>query len=172
MCPNIEKVYFPEVVQALTDNRRKLYGPVPYGIDAPLGGVRTFFERWGDELFREAFSYLPQRAVTDNTKAAGIRIKMRFPIAHLILESHDSLLFSVRKDTLEDFIPTAVEEMERPIDFTMCSLPRHPISIPCAVEIGDNYMELSKFKFTRKESIYIPFIPPEEPKTMTERFRV
>ena len=75
-------------------------------------------------LFREALAYLPQRAVTDNTKAAGIRIKKKFPEAKIILEAHDALLFSVRIEYLEDFIPIAKKEMERPINFTACSLPR------------------------------------------------
>ena len=48
-------------------------------------------------LFSEALAYLPQRAVTDNTKAAGIRIKRQFKEAKIILEAHDALLFSVQK---------------------------------------------------------------------------
>ena len=59
-----------------------------------------FYERWGDDLFREALAYLPQRAVTDNTKAAGIRIKKQFPEAKIILEAHDALLFSVDENIL------------------------------------------------------------------------
>ena len=170
MCPNIQGVYFNEVIEALKFKRR-LYAPIPYGIDAPLGGVRTFFERWGDELFRMAFSYLPQRAVSDNTKAAGIRIKIRAPHSKLILESHDSLLFSIKKTLIEDFIPIGIEEMERPIDFSKCSLPRHELSIPCEVEIGLNYMELNKFKFERDRRIEeIPFVEIVDNRSITERF--
>ena len=73
---------------------RRLIAPLPWGIDAERGGVRIFYERWGDDLFREALAYLPQRAVTDNTKAAGIRIKKGFPEAKIILEAHDALLFA------------------------------------------------------------------------------
>lgn len=147
--PNIENVYFAEVVEALKVNKRRLVAPVPYGVDAIYGGTRSFFERWDDELFRQAFSYIPQRAVSDNTKAAGIRIKKRFPSANLILESHDALLFSVKRTEVEDFVPIAVEEMERPLDFTNCSLSRGLLGIPCEVEIGENYMEFRKFKFER-----------------------
>src|SRR4030095_1824217 len=98
--PNIKAVYFAEVAEVIKRTRR-LIGPVPYGVDAKYGGTRTFYEREDDELYRQAFSYLPQRAVTDNTKAAGIRIKKRFPSASLILESHDSLLFSVKKSAVQ-----------------------------------------------------------------------
>ena len=65
-------------------------------------------------------AYLPQRAVTDNTKAAGIRIKQKFKEAKIILEAHDALLFSVRKEYIKDFILIAKKEMERPINFMLC----------------------------------------------------
>ena len=143
--PNIVNVYFKEVVEVLQKSR-VLYGPVPYGVNSEVGPPRTFFERWGDELFRQAFSYLPQRAVTDNTKGAAIRIKLRFPESKLILESHDSLLFSIKRSKLSEFLPIAKQEMERPISFAQCSLPRSSLTIPCDVEIGEDYQNFKKFK--------------------------
>jgi DNA polymerase I-like protein with 3'-5' exonuclease and polymerase domains len=144
--PLIHKVFHTEVIEALK-NTRRLIAPLPWGIDAERGGVRIFYERWGDDLFREALAYLPQRAVTDNTKAAGIRIKKGFPEARIILEGHDSLLYSIRREYVGDFIPLAQKEMERPINFKNCSLPRRFLKIPCDVEVGENYRDLKKFKF-------------------------
>jgi DNA polymerase I-like protein with 3'-5' exonuclease and polymerase domains len=168
MTPNIEQVYFPEVIEAIKSTRR-LIAPLPYGVNARFGGTRTFYERWGDELFREAFSYIPQRAVSDNTKAAGIRIKARAPFAKIILESHDALLFSIEENETEDFIPIAVEEMERPINFENCSLPRESLAIPCEAEIGYNYKDFKKFEF---ENLNRPVFKEPEPVTITDRFRV
>ena len=148
--PRIQQVFHTEVIEALK-NTRQLVAPLPWGIDAERGGVRIFYERWGDDLFREALAYLPQRAVTDNTKAAGIRIKKQFKEAKIILEAHDALLFAVRKEHLGDFIPLAKKEMERPINFLACSLPRRFLKIPCDVEIGENYKDLIKFKFPTPE---------------------
>jgi len=144
--PKIQGVFHHEVIECLKRDRR-LIAPLPYGIDAERGGIRIFYERWGDDLFREALAYLPQRAVTDNTKAAGIRIKKQFSEARIILEAHDALLFSVRTEYLGEFLPIARKEMERPINFTACSLPRRFLKIPCDVEIGENYRDLKKFKF-------------------------
>ena len=149
--PRIQQVFHAEVIECLKVNRR-LIAPLPYGIDSPSGGVRIFYERWGDDLFREALAYLPQRAVTDNTKAAGIRIKRRFPEAKVILEAHDALLFSIRKEYLGDFVPLAKKEMERPINFTACSLPRRFLRIPCDVEVGENYKDLRKFSDMAREA--------------------
>jgi uracil-DNA glycosylase family 4 len=146
--PELANNYFAGIVNVLK-RTRYLHSTLPYGVENPVGPPRLFFERWGDELFREAYSYIPQRAVSDNTKAAGMRTKARWPEAKIILESHDSLLFMVREEQVEDFAPILKEEMERPINFSVCSLPRPELSIPCAIEIGYNYMDLKKMKIER-----------------------
>jgi DNA polymerase I-like protein with 3'-5' exonuclease and polymerase domains len=170
--PKIQKVFHAQVQECIKETRR-LTAPLPYGIDAPRGGVRIFYERWGDDLFRQALAYLPQRAVTDNTKAACIRIKRQFKEAKIILEAHDALLFSVRQEYLDDFIPLAKKEMERPINFKACSLPRRMLKIPCDVEIGHNYKDLFKYKspvtITEPEVVQHIF---KMPKSVTEQFRV
>jgi DNA polymerase I-like protein with 3'-5' exonuclease and polymerase domains len=168
--PKIQRVFHAEVVECLKQTRM-LIAPLPWGVDAERGGVRIFYERWGDDLFREGFAYIPQRAVTDNTKAAGIRIKRQFPEAKIILESHDALLFAVRIEHLDDFVPIAKKEMERPINFTCCSLRRRFLKIPCEVEVGENYKDLKKFKIEpeyQSPSIKAPLIPL----TITEQFTV
>ncbi len=167
--PKIQKVFHNEVIEALKEARR-LIAPLPFGIDSDRGGVRVFYERWGDDLFREALAYLPQRAVTDNTKAAGIRIKKRFPEAKIILEAHDALLFSVRIEYLSDFITLARKEMERPINFTCCSLPRRFLKIPCDVEVGENYQDLKKFK--GEEPVKEQVSEPIKQLSVTEQFLV
>jgi hypothetical protein len=59
--------------------------------------------------------------------------------------------------------------MERPIDFSKCSIPRRHLKIPCDVEIGSNYRDLSKFKD-------FPIVVPSTqilampPKSITEQF--
>ena len=148
--PKIRAVFHAEVIESLK-NTRRLVAPLPWGIDAPSGGVRVFYERWGEDLFRESLAYLPQRAVTDNTKAAGIRIKKQCPEAKIILEAHDALVFAVRLDTLDDFVALAKKEMERPINFSACSLPRRMLRIPCDVEVGENYKDLFKYKQPSRE---------------------
>jgi uracil-DNA glycosylase family 4 len=163
--PKIQHIFHAGVIDALKANRR-LYAPLPYGVESPVGPPRIFYERWGDELFRQAFSYIPQRTVTDNTKAAGLRIKARFPECKIVLESHDALLFLIREEYLEDFCPIVKQEFERPINFTVCSLPRTRLVIPCEIEWGYNYLELKKFKFPLPS--ILPSIQPsiEPPKSL------
>ena len=172
--PKIQRVFHAEVVECLKRDR-KLTAPLPWGIDAERGGVRIFYERWGDDLFREALAYLPQRAVTDNTKAAGIRIKKHFgKEAKIILEAHDALLFSVRAEYIGDFVPVAKKEMERAINFSACSLPRRYLKIPCDVEVGENYRDLTKYRLRGEgELVQVPVTPViVRPLTITEQFTV
>lgn len=167
--PKVQGIFQASVIAALKINRQ-LIAPLPYGIDATLGGRRTFFERWGEDLFRQGFSYLPQRAVSDNTKAAALRIRERIPSIKIVMEAHDALLFSIPVSKLQEWTPIIKEEMERPIDFSRCTIKRHPLSIPCDVEVGDNYMDLKKFRdFV---PIQVPVEEPRVPQNVTEAFTV
>jgi len=163
--PKIQQVFHASVIECL--KKRRLIAPIPYGIDCALGGTRTFFERWGDELFRQAFSYLPQRAVTDNTKAAALRIKSLIPGIRIVMESHDALLFCIRRDEVEGQAPIIKTEMERPIDFSKCSIRRRSLIIPCEIEVGENYQDFSKYKFPKME---LPIELNMVPKSITEQF--
>lgn len=168
--PAIQQV-FQQSVAELVKETRTLIAPVPYGVNAKYGGRRTFFERFGDELLRQAFSYIPQRAVSDNTKAAGLRIRNRIAGIKIVMESHDALLFSIRKSKLTEYCVIIREEMERPIDFTNCSIPRRPLSIPCDIEVGMNYRDFKKFKdlpLIAKP----PVIPKMIPRNIQEEFEV
>ena len=168
--PKVQSVFQNNVIECLKKTRQ-LIAPIPYDIDSFLGGKRTFFERWGEDLFRQGFSYIPQRAVTDNTKAAALRIKKIIPPIKIVMESHDSLLFCIPKIKLSEWILIIKQEMERPIDFSRCSLPRHELIIPCDIEIGNNYKDLSKFKDI--PIIAPPKIVPVMPKkSITEQFTV
>ena len=164
--PKIQGVFQAEVVNCLKKNRQLIAG-LPYGIDAPMGGKRTFFERMGEDLFRMGFSYIPQRSVSDNTKAAGIRIKQRCQRIKIVMESHDALLFSIPVSKVKEWAPIIKEEFERPIDFTRCSIPRSPLIIPCEIETGHNYYQMSKFKDL---PITIPVPIPMRQRTVTEEF--
>lgn len=144
--PKIKKVFQASVIACLEKNRR-LIAPVPHGIDAEIGGTRIFYERWGDELFRQAFSYIPQRTVSENTKSAALWLAEHHNWIKIIVESHDALLVSVPIERKQEAASIIKPIFERPIDFSNCSIPRGKLIIPCEIEEGMNYYEMSKFKF-------------------------
>jgi len=168
--PKIRANFHGGVEQALKKSRT-LIAPKPWGIKSETGGKRTFFERWGDELNRMAFSYMAQRAISDNTKAAALRIRRRLPKVRIILEAHDALLLSVPEDKAELWGSIAKDEMERPIDFSRCSLPRRNLIVPCELEVGKNYQDLSKFHLPASletQKVIIPNIMPLPERTTSD----
>lgn len=149
MQPNIKGIFQSGIIRCLERDRR-LNAPVPYGIKANKGGTRLFFERGGESLYRQAFSYIPQRTVSENTKGAGLRIRVRAPWIKILVESHDALLTSVPLDRQLEAAKILKEEFEREIDFSTCSLPRGILVIPCDIEVGMNYKDMNKFKGWQK----------------------
>ena len=157
--PKIKNVFQQAVRDCLEANRR-LIAPVPYGIDAKVGGVRTFFERWNEDLFREAFSYIPQRSVSENTKGAALRISGnrergivgRAPWIQVLVEAHDGLLTQVPIGSELEAAKILRDEMQVPIDFSTCSIKRGKLVIPAEVEIGTDYYNLEKFIWKKYEA--------------------
>jgi DNA polymerase I - 3''-5'' exonuclease and polymerase domains len=143
--PKVQQVFQKGIIAQLEIDRT-LIAPVPYGVDSTIGGKRTFHEKWSDELFRQAFSYIPQRAISDNTKASALRIRERLQDIRIVVESHDSLTFMVEINDLEEVGRVAKEELEMPISFKTCSLSRRDLVIPAELEVGTNYKELVKYK--------------------------
>lgn len=168
--PRIQGVFQAKVIEAIKKTR-VLVAPLPYGVQAQAGGRRTFFERWGDELNRQAFSYIPQRAVSDNTKNAGMRIKQRIPLIKIVMEAHDALLFSIPISKVNAYVPIIKQEMERPIDFSVCTIKRHDLIIPCDIEIGPDYYSLKKFKGLSEIAPPTPKLNLP-PKSITDQFRI
>jgi DNA polymerase I-like protein with 3'-5' exonuclease and polymerase domains len=170
--PKIQRVFHAGIISSL-EKSRVLTAGLPYGIDADIGGRRTFFERWGDELFRSAFSYIPQRSISDNTKAAGLRLRKQYhELRHIILESHDSLLFMVREKDVDSMAPLIKTEFERPIRFENCTLSRPDLVIPCEIEVGYNYQDLKKLKGLNHVPVPIPVAPEKRARTVQEEFIV
>jgi len=154
--PKIKQI-FQEGIRKCIEKDRKLIAPSPYGIDC--GAPRIFYERYGEDLFRQGFSYIPQRTVSENTKGVALRISgsMEYGITgraswiKIIVESHDALLVSVPINRRFEAANILREEFERPINFSKCSLPRGQLIIPCEIESGYNYKDLSKFKWLVEE---------------------
>lgn len=65
----------------------------------PLGRERVFYDRIGDDLFREAYAYAPQSTIPDITNHLMLFLRKTFSSDVLWLHNqvHDSLLLSVPK---------------------------------------------------------------------------
>jgi uracil-DNA glycosylase family 4 len=135
--PNIKQVFHKEIQEALKDNNRILTNP--------FGRQRIFMNRWGQELFKEAYANIPQGTVSDHLKFTMLRLSERVPELRILQESHDSFLAECKIGQEDRLIPIIKEELEQPIDFTKCTLSRGTLIIPCEIKIGaKNWREMKR----------------------------
>lgn len=137
--PKIREVYH-KTIQEIICETRKLVNP--------FGRVRQFFERLDDSLFKEAYAQIPQSTIPDHLRMAGLRGLDRNPELRIIVESHDALLFQVRKNDVDATCKIIKEELEKPIDFSQCSIKRGQLVIPCEFQLSEtNYRDLKEYHF-------------------------
>jgi uracil-DNA glycosylase len=140
--PKIRGIYHESIVQALQDNNCTLY--------TPHDRRRIFFNKFGIDMFKEAYAYIPQATVSDQTKFAMLRIcnklgKEYLKLFFFLQESHDSFLALVKDSFIRDFCATAKEAFEQPINFSKCTLARDfDLIIPCEIKIGKRWVEKSE----------------------------
>jgi uracil-DNA glycosylase len=140
--PQIEGVFHEEIKQALQNNDCVLI--------TPHGRRRQFFNRWGDELLKEAFAFIPQATISDQVKFAMLRIKDRLGSSYhtkffFLEESHDSFLALCHVSIISMANNIIKEELERSISFRNCTLSRnYDLIIPCDIKVGKRWIEKSE----------------------------
>lgn len=135
--PKIREVFHKQIKDAIYATRELVR------VD---GSKRTFFDRMGPKLFKEAYADIPQNTVAHQTKRAGLDLKKLIPGIPIVGESHDALLVQWWENEAEQVGKELQKLMSRPIDFSRCSLPRGTLVIPADIEIGYNYADLKKVK--------------------------
>lgn len=144
--PKIRSIFHADIQQALSDRL----------IINPYGRRRVFFERWGEDLFREGYAHLGQSIVSDHMMYAGLNIYKRCdgklksltqPWLKFVMEKHDAYTWRCPINRVDEAYRIIKEEFERPIDFTNCTLSRKfELVIPADIQVGENYKELRKYK--------------------------
>ena len=142
-CPSIRKVFHTGIREALETNDRVLV--------TPFGRYRKFFDRWRRPFPRSLFPHSPGNCPRSSTTSRTSRIERfredkitpRFiggktPFA---IEAHDAFLGLVPTEYVGRYVEILNEEMNRPIDFTNCTLSRGLLVIPAEAKIGRNYKE-------------------------------
>lgn len=104
----------------------------------PFGRTRHFMGYWGDDLFREAYAFLPQGAIADWVAKCIIQLDQRTDIR---LQVHDEIVFNVPKGELERTCKLIKQVMETPF-----RLLGRSVSIPVEIKWGENWGETREFK--------------------------
>lgn len=137
--PEIREVFHRDIITALN---------ATHELRAPNGRLRQFFNRMDTHTYNEGISTLPQAIVSDQTKFEGmLPTTARLPAVEFLSEQHDGILAEVPIGCEREFIEVYRENVERPIDFSTCSLRReYKLSIPSEAQVGDNWYELEDYK--------------------------
>jgi uracil-DNA glycosylase family 4 len=82
-----------------------------------LGRKHRFLGRWGDELFRSAYSYIPQSTVGDLLNLSLVKIYDELGNdVEILLQLHDALYIQVPDMDVEGYIMELYKRMIRPIE--------------------------------------------------------
>lgn len=137
--PKIKEVFWHGVETQLDENRTLV---------TPQGRKRTFWGRWDDNLFREAYPYLCSAAVRDMIAESMFALQDERPDTLFMLEWHDSFTVMVKEQDKLWYCKRIKKLMERPINFDKCSLKRPDLIIPAEVKWGVNMGEsMQEIKF-------------------------
>ena len=143
------KNWWRNIEDELTRNNRTLRNP--------FGRTRTFFGRWGRELFKEATAYVPQSTVADlvlghrlprvegsmdfySDYGGILRIASDPAIMNycsMVHTAYDSIMMEVPVNRENEFAPLIYKHMHRPLVVN-----DEEFTIPCDGEVGDRWGEM------------------------------
>ena len=120
------------------ENQLRVNGRV---LENPYGRRRTFMSRWGHDLFKEAYSWIPQSTVADKMNKDGILFvyynQQWFHDVEILNQVHDSLVFqipiSIGWEKHADIILKIKRSLESSISWRI-----QTFNIPTDIDVGLN----------------------------------
>ena len=109
------------------------------------GRKRIFYERWGDELWKDAYAFIPQSTVADKINTCLRWIYDNLHEVEILNQVHDSIVVQIptsipfSKHTI--LIKAILSKMEEPVPWKATSF-----KIPADVKIGLNFYDMVKLK--------------------------
>jgi len=105
-----------------------------------LGRKHRFLDRWGDSLFRSAYSFIPQSTVGDLLNKALLRLYNKLPQISfevvILLQLHDALYTMVEEAHVDETIKIMRECMMIPLTYN-----NEEFYIDCDFKVGDSWAE-------------------------------
>lgn len=143
--PAIRQGYHEWVREQLAHNRT---------LTNPFGRRRVFLGRWGGELFKEAYSFLPQSTVADIINRRGLLPMYDDPLFRqvvLLNQVHDSIVFEIPVEDWDyhaSVLRALKESLEQPIEWRGMSF-----VIPAEIKLGLNAKDTIEVDDLTKQGI-------------------
>lgn len=114
----------------------------------PYGRIRFFLDRLGEEMYREAYAFIPQSTVHDTLTLGAMNAREDLQGIRFVQECHDSITLLAPKGEVETIARILKKHIEISIDFNSCTLKRDiKLIIPCDFEVGEiNLKEQEKVR--------------------------
>ena len=135
--PKIREIFHAQVIEAIEETRMLVN---------PFGRRRRFLGYMGDQLYMEGLAQIPQSTVGDQVKRAMRLAKQEAPELQILCEAHDAFLSQVPVNDVQKYAALIKSKLELPIDFSHCTLPRGILYPVAECEVGENWLDLKKFK--------------------------
>ena len=145
--PSVDGV-FHEYVRRELYRTRKL--TTPFGRDRFFFGLRAGDGGGNNKIFNEAFSYIPQSTVGDNTGFAVAHIE-KSPLRECVIqEGHDSIVQEIddNAEAIWDYLQNTIKAFDRKITFHNGL----EIQIPVEGELGYDFAHTETFKSLKTKS--------------------
>jgi uracil-DNA glycosylase family 4 len=123
----------------------------------PLGRTRIFLGRLDNNTYRDAYSHACQSTVADVIHRAATLSEILFDPteAHVLMQIHDELVWQVRDDKLDKYLPMICNLMEYPLTIPLGgtytgekdqpTIPE-PLIIPAELKLGKNWLDTTEWK--------------------------
>jgi DNA polymerase-1 len=105
----------------------------------PMGRKRHFYGRWGDQLFREVYAYVPQSTVADVLNLAMIRFNCMSVDEQIMLQIHDAFVIQTPKDKVE----SSIGKLRGAFCITV-TINSYEFVIPVGIKVGNNWDNMKK----------------------------
>jgi DNA polymerase I-like protein with 3'-5' exonuclease and polymerase domains len=120
------------------------------------GRKRIFMDRWGYDMFKEAYSFIPQSTVAELMNQSGVRFVYErqdlFPEVELLNTVHDSLIYQVPLKVgprrIAEIILQVKENLEKPLRYQ-----DQEFSVPVDTKVGFSLGEDTMTEIKAKDAV-------------------
>lgn len=92
--PEVRSNYQAQIIQMLRNGRK---------VTNPFGRSRLFLDRWGEDLFQDAYAFFSQSTVADIINRRGLALLAKQEHVEMLNQVHDSLVFQIPLDAGLDY---------------------------------------------------------------------
>jgi hypothetical protein len=115
-----------------------------------FGRKRLFMAQWGDELFREAYAFIPSSTVADKIDEQGLQYiyynQDQFKHVELLNQIHDSIVFQIPISAGVDYHIAAIEKIKVSLE-TQLVWKGKSFPTPVGISVGTtNMYDMKKIK--------------------------